>query len=251
MRGDTVIISSIQQFLNAFQPPENYSQLLFRGQSTHRNLLPSIARKYDHFSFTQEREGDLLNDFALMGAPYLKESILKDSSKLDLLVMAQHYGLKTRLLDWTQNGLAALWFACTSSKPGDVYVYALLADNFIRREAYGADPFKCDSVRAFQPRSIDSRVIAQRGWFTLHCTEHPKGTSFQPLENIPEFRDWLMEFLIPHKWRQFILDDLYRFGISYQTLYPDLEGLTRQLNYKHALWRDCDHGWRAAFSPDL
>lgn len=69
--------------------------VLFRGQSWRRNLLPGIARK-DPKEDTTDKEKRILLQLDLMGASLIQSP---DAESLETMVIAQHFGLKTRLLD--------------------------------------------------------------------------------------------------------------------------------------------------------
>jgi hypothetical protein len=204
--------------------------VLFRGQPVIGNLLPSIARN-DRATDTTSQERRVLSQLRLMGASFAGVS---HANELELLVLARHFGLKTRLLDWTSNPLAALWFACSNTSLGDVYVYALESDNLQKDGVYETDPFDAASTRVFQPRLSNPRLLAQHAWFTLHCFAK-KSKQFVPLERNPKIRPQLTEIVIPDDRRKDMLKSLDRHGISSRTLFPDLEGLCRHLNWKHQL----------------
>jgi hypothetical protein len=204
--------------------------VVFRGQAKKGNLIPSIARPNPKVD-TTAREKQVLEQLQLLGASHLNGL---EHKPLDLLVLAQHFGLKTRLLDWTSNPLAALWFACSDSEPGDAYVYALIADDFQEKDVYTKDPFTTALTRVFQPRLNNPRIIAQHGWFTLH--RYSKTTSeFVAIEQNRDAKRKLTEIRIPANRRDEILASLERHGISRRTLFPDLEGLCKHLNWKHKL----------------
>lgn len=204
--------------------------VVFRGQAEKGNLIPSIARPNPKID-TTEQEKRVLQQLQLLGASYLNGM---DQKLLDQLVLAQHFGLKTRLLDWTSNPLAALWFACSDRKRGDAYVYALIADDFQDKDVYSKDPFATALTRVFQPRLNNPRIIAQHGWFTLHRYSKKQG-QFVAIELNGDAKTKLTEIRIPADRRDQILGSLERHGISRRTLFPDLEGLCHHLNWKHKL----------------
>lgn len=202
--------------------------VVFRGQPVAGSLLPSVARDRPTYDSTSN-ELKVLEQLRLHGASMLAGIGPKD---LDLLVLAQHYGLRTRLLDWTSNPLAALWFACSDKAEGDVYVYALEADNLLVKDVYSKSPFKQAQTRIFQPRLNNPRIVAQQGWFTLHRFSE-KSQKFVPLERNPQTTKFLHQYRIPAKRRYELLVALDRHGVSAKTVYPDLGGLCQHLNWKY------------------
>jgi len=204
------------------------AQVIFRGQGIRGNLLPGVARKNCKLN-TKPTEQTVLRQLRLLGASQLMHA---SPSDLDLLVIAQHYGLLTRLLDWSGNALAALWFACSSRENGDVYVYSLVADSLMDTDVYEGDPFKRKRTRVIQPRLNNDRIVVQQGWFTLHRYSE-KSKRFVPLEKNRDTKAHLTEYCIPSSLRKDILVSLDRHGVSARTVFPHLDGLCQYLNWKH------------------
>ena len=78
--------------------------LVFRGYNTQDQLLPSIIRKN-----MVDVESELLFQFERYGAQYINAS-----NPVDFMSYAQHFGLPTRLLDFTYNPFVALYFSLFS-----------------------------------------------------------------------------------------------------------------------------------------
>ncbi|NTW88759.1 MAG: FRG domain-containing protein, partial [Desulfobulbaceae bacterium] len=125
---------------------------LFRGQREDWDLLPKLCRLDFINTKIIETEKIILRDFKIEAASYFNSQLKND---WDLLSIAQHHGLPTRLLDWTKNPLAALWFAVRKpakekNKNGVVWVLkAEKRDIVIDTET--KKPFEGSRTNIFEP----------------------------------------------------------------------------------------------------
>lgn len=87
---------------------------VFRGYGKQDELLPNIIRKSNYTDI----EDKLLKDFERYGSSYFHAT-----SPIDFMSYAQHFGLPTRLLDFTYNPFIALSFALYSPKSNGNYSF--------------------------------------------------------------------------------------------------------------------------------
>lgn len=242
----TKSIESFQHFVELVQEqPPNGKLVLFRGQRTDEKLLPKIARLKVKGEFLGT-EKSILEAFQRTSLPFLER---EPGSNWDWLALMQHHGLATRLLDWTSNPFAALWFATCKppkkddrNKPRNGVVWVFKPDD---RDLVniGADnnPFEIGGTRVFRPRHITKRIIAQFGWFTAHKYLADKAGSkspFLPLEANKRYGKKLIKIMVPGSMFAELRAMLDRFGVNAAVLFPDLVGLCQHIEWEHSLLED-------------
>lgn len=228
------IIENFEEYLTEISKLTEHPGLkgLFRGQTHNNKLLPSIARK-DPKKNTVALENFLITELRRRTASNASTHLIDN---WDWLVYAQHFGLKTRLLDWTTNPLTAIWFACNNNIDSDAYVYLFLAKdkNLLLNKSSDPNPFTIKTTKIFRPPQNNQRIIAQSGWFTAHAYS-TLTNSFVPLEENKKYKDTVIEFKIPKVLKPTIVKKCHLFGINNQTMFPDVEGICRQINWENKL----------------
>lgn len=182
--------------------------------------------------------------FSRMGHSLHKES------NWNLLFLMQHYGVRTRLLDWSESFAVALYFAiskwdmeenCTvwllnplelnymNSNKGK-RTYLTLEGSYWEKINDINNPKISDNTFALYPLRNSPRIVSQQGMFTL------QGKLGIPLEE--EQNGELIEAGILKRIdiSPTLYGDIRNYlklcGINAFTLFPDLDGLSKYINNK-------------------
>jgi hypothetical protein len=147
----------------------------------------------------------------------------------ECLAISQHYGLATRLLDWSCNPLVATYFAVNEHPECDGAIYCFLPDLFIDCATLSIGA-QLAQVAVYLPRAIDQRVSRQSGVFTVH-NDAISEIDVKELDH-PLSGTNLVHIEIPQQHKLPILEMLDDYGVHGHGIFPDLDGLSRYINWK-------------------
>lgn len=219
-------------------PHHGEPTLWYRG---HRDASwPLVPGEY---RYAQLDSDDMRSEFALKARALLGESPAND---WEWYFLMQHFGLPTRLLDWTTGSLVALHFALfgnAGSTDSAVWVLdpwslnkwssdssdLVLTGGALRTDAIAKKYLKAPytTIRlpakpiAVVPPFNSPRITVQRGCFTVH------GSKRSPLDD--QFHGHLAKIIIPKAQIIEMRRQLRSLGVSEFTLFPDLDGLSRDI----------------------
>jgi len=255
-------IKSVREFLDRLESwhgeePSDQKQgyfwpMWYRGVNTHFEMqMPKIYReKFSARASNLERGGDLEDDRRQLECEMFMQfrsagaALLQSDDMVDMYFAAQHFGMPTRLLDWSTNPLAALFFACRDQSPTDGVVYAMNAREVIPGDAtfdgkrlpqavmtmrhdlvldavavsYWAtpDPEQCNYILPVRPDVVPGRIGAQGSCFTLHM--HRSGDA-APKKTV--------SIRVETASKRPILEQLHRLGVNQFTVFEDLDHLSK------------------------
>jgi hypothetical protein len=257
------VVHSLGEFVDLVTPREPDSKTgrrrdtgVYRGGSqAAAPLLTSLDRLggVDPPHTKAGLEEHLLRNFIRYSRPHLDQS--RPHNDWELLMLAQHHGVPTRLLDWSYSPLVAAFFATRPGDKGDRAVWRLDWQS-VHREfelpplalliqdletalgtrdftpwklfaARDAKPFAC----MIEPPSFDSRIATQAATFTLSSTTCMPFDAFLAEHGLDGA---LTRYVIPADQVARLRDQLDIVSVDERRLFPDLDGVAAALQRYYA-----------------
>lgn len=225
---------------------------VYRGAADKRwGLVPSLSRVCAH---DLTLEASVIRSFR----KYAYADLVNYGSIWQILPLAQHHGLPTRLLDWSYSPLVAAHFATEDvsmyDRDGAIFsldvtkTNALLPDHM--RDALAATRSRIFSVELldalapsldalktggppyalfFEPASMLDRIANQ---YALFSVVSEPGAAFDDI--LSRLGDCAVKIVIPKSVKLEIRDKLDYINISERMIYPGLDGICKWITRQYS-----------------
>jgi hypothetical protein len=243
-------IAEYQEYMQYFRDKMG-EEIWYRGVSNcDYQLIPSIYRD-NVWNWENRQEKNITHSFIHRAKGYIHNS--STIGIWEWYQIMQHHGLPTRLLDWTEGYLIALYFSVRNIANKNIpavwvlnphglneytsKLYAIYFTDSITRDSDDnqiVDKYLPESNDlptwpiALNPPFVDERMSSQKSCFTVH------GKNMEGFESIYKLNNkiQLFQLTIELSKAESIRDELHHMGITEATLFPDLDGLARELRQK-------------------
>lgn len=233
---------------------ENTDLSFFRGHSNINYILkPSLGRndtKFDDWLFKmedvenisqmqrksvglQQYEWWALSEFKAKKTPFHRENL----NYFDLMILAQHHGLRTRLLDVTTNPLVGLYFACENDEVDGQLICFKKQWSHLKVIKTGVNDeipnLFANDIRGFlifirtvdkytfiAPSHLSERIISQDGCFIMFQ---------QPLLEILDTED-ILKIDIPKEKKAIMRSELRKLGFTKSKIYPGINSIASEID---------------------
>lgn len=219
MSSNNIIFESVDDFQHVIEKLTflaKEGQFVFRGYSKRDELLPSLIRENRKFV---DFERELLEKFERYGSHYFHAT-----TPIDFMSYAQHFGLPTRLLDFTYNPFIALSFALNMQKSGNYkeesdkfyyYIsYTSLDENIcwasmsLKDDFYNNKYTRSDSLAVKACQSIESitNLFGNNNFKQVHMLENGNKGGLDELEKeFEKVKNHKILFIDPNQSNQRII----------------------------------------------
>lgn len=202
-------------------------ETIYRGQKTNWKLLPSICRHNNTLGIC-EQERQMFEEFKARAPRALH---LTPQNDWEWLVLAQHHGLPTRLLDWTKNVWIAIWFALQNTSDTDQpEIWAFRPENEdVVTPAADKRPFAGTRTKVFKTDYQIARVRAQSGQFVLFKATDEPSQVFVPLEKNHKLHKRLVRLRLGRGIIELLQSELASRNINECSLKPELDDIAKKI----------------------
>lgn len=259
-------IADLSKWIHAVEGPspgQTFVPTWFRGQADKNWLLaPEVERGWfrarakevapllDSNEAVRVAEASIFKEFRLEGRPLLPAT----DDFVEDYFFARHHGLPTRLLDWTEDAAAALFFCCSGQPTTDGALYAMSPRDLFPLEegGYKMDVLNEESVRKVinqitdpqgddaemiahydqtpclpvRPTARAGRIFSQKSRFTVHL---PDPSLDQPRSYFGTDNESIKVATIPADAKQQLQGELRRLGTNWFSLFGDLDHLAKEV----------------------